>query len=51
MAKLNFHQPFLQSSISHDPSENIKTVYLLTMIKKINLDSLENKKIKHLFEI
>ncbi len=44
MAKLNFQQPLLQSSVSHDPAEIIlinlfgaqeKIIYILSMLKAV----------------
>ncbi len=57
MAKLNFQQPLLRYSVSHDPSQVIlmelkKHFFLLTMLKTIELFNIfvqsNKKKIQHI---
>ncbi len=48
MAKLNFQQPFLQSSVSHDPSEIINMLFII-IVKLIVLPNIFVETVKLFF--
>ncbi len=56
--KLFFQQPFLQSSVSHDPPEiilmcwlSVQETFLIIIYVENSLKLLKNSKEQHLFEI